>query len=154
MQTQTVASFYIIGIAVRTTNQNNQAAKDIPGLWDKFMAGQIQAKIPNAISTDIYCIYTEYEKDFMTPYTTILGCKVASLATIPEGMVAITINAGEYAKHTAKGNLMQGAVFNAWQKIWDSDLNRAYTADFEVYGEKAQQPQNAEVDIFIAIKTI
>jgi predicted transcriptional regulator YdeE len=32
------------------------------------------------------------------------------------------------------------------------DLDRSYTADFEIYGEKAQNPENAEVDIFIAVK--
>ncbi len=32
------------------------------------------------------------------------------------------------------------------------DMDRAFTADFEVYGEKAQNPSDAEVDIFIAVK--
>ena len=32
------------------------------------------------------------------------------------------------------------------------DLDRSYTADFEIYDEKAQNPENAEVDIFIAVK--
>ena len=31
-------------------------------------------------------------------------------------------------------------------------MKRDYTADFEVYGEKAQNPENAEVDIFVAVK--
>ena len=43
-------------------------------------------------------------------------------------------------------------VFGEWTKIWNSDLVRTFTADFEVYGEKAQNPENAEVDIFVAIK--
>ena len=29
-------SFKVIGISVRTTNENGQAAKDIPFLWNKF----------------------------------------------------------------------------------------------------------------------
>ena len=37
-------------------------------------------------------------------------------------------------------------------KIWNSDLDRSFTSDFEIYGEKAQNPETAEVDIFIAIK--
>ncbi|MFT4644864.1 MAG: putative transcriptional regulator YdeE [Planctomycetota bacterium] len=32
------------------------------------------------------------------------------------------------------------------------DLDRTYTADFEIYGEKVQNPQDAEVDIMIAVK--
>jgi predicted transcriptional regulator YdeE len=32
------------------------------------------------------------------------------------------------------------------------DLGRTFTADFEIYGEKAQDPSDAEVDILIAVK--
>lgn len=66
MKTQTIETFQVIGIAVRTTNENNQAAQDVPILWN-------------------------------------------------------------------------------------SDLPRKYTADFEIYGEKAQNPENAEVDILVAV---
>jgi predicted transcriptional regulator YdeE len=152
MDTQKIDGFSIIGIAVRTTNENNQSGKDIPALWDKFMAEGIIEKIPNKIDNTLYCIYTDYESDYTKPYTTILGCKVANADTIPDGMVAKTFAGGEYTRYTVKGNLMQGVVFNEWIKIWDSNIERAYTADFEVYGEKAQNTADAEVDIFIAIK--
>jgi predicted transcriptional regulator YdeE len=33
------------------------------------------------------------------------------------------------------------------------DLDREYSADFEVFGEKAQNPQHAEIDILIAVKS-
>ena len=116
------------------------------------MTNNILEKIPNKIDNSIYCIYTEYEKDHTKPYTTILGCKVSSLENIPNGMVGKTFEEAFYAKHTASGNILQGMVFNEWTKIWNSNLDRTYSADFEVYGEKAQNPENAEVDIFIAIK--
>ena len=32
------------------------------------------------------------------------------------------------------------------------ELDRTYTADFEIYGEKTQNLQDAEVDIMIAVK--
>ena len=47
---------------------------------------------------------------------------------------------------------MQGIVYNEWVKIWNSDLDRTFVADFEVYGEKAQDPTNAEVEIFVGVK--
>ena len=53
----------------------------------------------------------------------------------------------------SKGSLNEGVVYQTWDKIWKSDLNRSYTADFEVYGKKAQNPENAEVEIFVAIKS-
>ncbi|MFT6810883.1 MAG: putative transcriptional regulator YdeE [Saprospiraceae bacterium] len=40
---------------------------------------------------------------------------------------------------------------NSWLEIWQQDLNRVYSADFEIYGEKAQNPQDVEVEILVAI---
>jgi predicted transcriptional regulator YdeE len=144
--------FSIIGISVRTTNENGQSGKDIPALWNKFIAEEILQQIPNKTSNDIYCIYTDYEKDHTKPYTTILGCVVEHLDLIPDGMVAKIVEGENYERFTAKGNLAEGIVFNEWMKIWNSDLNRAFTADFEIYGEKAQNPENAEVNIYIALQ--
>lgn len=152
MNNQTIQKFYVIGISVRTTNENGQATQDIPALWNRFMTEEIIDQIPNKIDNSVYCIYTEYEKDHTKPYTTILGCKVENLDTIPNGMVGKTFEETTYAKHTAKGNILQGLVFNEWIKIWNSDLDRAYTADFEVYDERTKNPENAEVDIFVAIR--
>ncbi|MEO5592734.1 MAG: GyrI-like domain-containing protein [Chitinophagaceae bacterium] len=152
MSNQTIQKFNVIGISIRTTNENGQAGQDIPALWSKFMSEGILEKIPNKIDNSIYCIYTEYEKDHTKPYTTIVGCKVSSLDNIPNEMVGKTFEEANYTKHIAKGNILQGIVFNEWTKIWNSNLDRKFTADFEVYGEKAQNPENAEVDIFVAVK--
>ncbi|MGX5685386.1 GyrI-like domain-containing protein [Chryseobacterium cucumeris] len=147
-----IGPFKVIGIAVRTTNENGQAGKDIPVLWEKMISKNIVNSIPNKIDNTIYSIYTDYEKDHTKPYTTVLGCKVENLDNIPEGMVGYTFDGGEYLKFTTKGDLSKGLVINEWLKIWEMDLNRTFTADFEVYGEKAQNPSDAEVDIFIAVK--
>lgn len=152
MKTIQQEAFKIIGITVRTTNENGQAGTDIVALWNKFMTEGIVDKIPNKIDATVYSIYTEYESDHTKPYTTILGCKVTNTNKVPEGMVAMEFKGGNYTKFTAKGDLTQGVVFNEWTKIWEMDLDRRYTADFEVYGEKAQNPTDAEVAIFIAIK--
>lgn len=152
MSTQKISPFSVIGISVRTTNENNQSSQDIPALWNRFITEGIMEQIPNKTGSSIYCIYTDYEKDHTKPYTTILGCKVSGLDNVPEGMVGKTFDEGDYTKFVAAGNIHEGIVFNEWVKIWNSDLHRAFTADFEVYGEKAQNPENAEVDIFIAVK--
>ncbi len=68
--------FEIVGIAVRTTNQNGQAEKDIGTLWENFYKDESIAKIEGKISEDLYCIYTEYEKDHLGAYTTILGYQI------------------------------------------------------------------------------
>jgi predicted transcriptional regulator YdeE len=152
MENQTIAAFNIIGIAVRTTNENGRSGNDIPALWEQFMSNGLLEKIPNKVSNDIYCMYTDYEKDHTKPYTTLLGCQVDSLDILPEGMIGKHISGGQYSKQIAKGNILEGLVFNEWLKIWASDLPRIFTADFEVYGAKAVNPNDAEVDIFVAIR--
>jgi hypothetical protein len=151
MNTEKIESFSVIGISVRTTNENQQAMADIGALWQQFISENLLEKIPNKTDTTIYCIYTDYEKDHTQPYTTILGCRVSDTSLVPNGMVTKTFMSGTYEKIVAKGNIFQGALAEAWFDIWNSDRNRAYTADFEVYSEKASNPENAEVDIFIAI---
>lgn len=145
-------SFQIIGISIRTTNENGQAKKDIGGLWQKFMSENIMAKIPNVVDETIYAVYTDYEGDHTNPYTTILGCKVSSLSEVPKEMVSKEIEGSTYTKFTAKGDLTDNAVIDAWVKIWNMDLERTYTADFESYGTKAINPADGEADIYVAVK--
>ncbi len=152
MKKVNIKTFNVIGISVRTTNENGQSANDIGKLWNRFMTEGILDKIPNKVDNTIYSIYTDYEKDHTKPYTTILGCKVENLDIIPNGMIAKKIEGGNYTKFVTKGDLTKGAVYKEWENIWNSKLDRKYSADFEVYGEKAQNPQDAEVDIYVAIK--
>jgi len=144
-------SILIVGISVRTTNENAQAKQDIGGLWGRFMEEGIRSKIPNAIDESIYAVYTDYESDHSKPYTTILGYKVDSLKDIPVGMVGHEIEPSDFEKFTAKGNLKGDAVIAMWGQIWNSDIDRSYTSDFEVYDERASDPSNGEADIFIAL---
>ncbi len=152
MSYEIIESFYLIGITVRTTNENGQAAQDIGALWNRFMSEEVAGRIPGKTDDNIYCVYTAYEKDYTRPYTTLLGCSVKGLDNIPEGMTGLIIEKARYRKYTAQGNIHEDAVFNEWQKIWNSDIDRTYIADFEVYGEKAKNPEQAEVDIFIAVR--
>ena len=144
--------FKIIGISIRTTNEKNQAATDIGELWQRFIAGNVIDSIPNKVDDKIYSMYTDYEGDHTQPYTAILGCEVETLETIPEGMVGKAIQGGNYYKTSAKGDLTNGLIVNQWMKIWDMDIERVFTVDFEVFGEKAQNPLDAEVDFFVAIR--
>ena len=144
-----IQKFNVIGISVRTTNENGQSGKDIPALWSQFMSEEIQSKIPNKVSEDLFCIYTDYEKDHTKPYTTILGCKVENLDVVPENMIGKTIESANYEELIAKGNLAEGIVFNKWLEIWNSNLDRSFTADFEVYGEKTQNPEKQKL-LFIS----
>jgi len=151
MQKVNIEPFNLIGISIRTTNDNGQAEKDIAALWGKFMSDNMLEKIPNKIDPTVYSLYTNYEGDHTQPYTAILGCKVTSLDQIPKTMIGQSFKGGNYLKTSAKGDLMKGLIVNKWSEIWEMKLDRAYTADFEVFGEKAQNPNNAEIDFLIAI---
>ena len=146
-----IEPFTIVGISVRTTNQDGQAAQDIAALWNRFLEESLAAHIPNKVDKSIYSVYTDYAGDHTQPYTVVLGCRVSEGAIAPDGMVAKHVSGGTYQPFVAQESLSQGAVYQAWVSIWNADLNRAYTADFEVYGEKALNPEDAEVDIYVAV---
>tara|TARA_B100000497_G_C7689021_1_gene418354 strand:- start:1020 stop:1517 length:498 start_codon:yes stop_codon:yes gene_type:complete len=152
MQKVKIEKFKVIGISVRTYNINYQAQQDIGLLWQSLFSENIINKIPNKESTDIYCVYTNFEGDLTLPYDTILGCKVSSLEDIPDGMVGHQIEGSSYIQHLANGNVNEGVVARAWAEIWEKDFNRSYTSGFDVYGDKARNPEDAEVDIFVAVK--
>src|ERR1700733_15248974 len=101
----TLDAFYVIGISVRTTNMNNKALQDIGELFGNFVGQHIMEKIPNKISEDIYCVYTDYESDFNGPYTTIIGCKVGLLENIPKGLVGKSIPVSKYQVYKSTGKL-------------------------------------------------
>lgn len=153
MQNVNVSAFQVIGISIITSNENGQAAQDIGRLWQRFLSEGLMQQIPNKINTNIYSIYTDYTGDHLKPYRTILGCQVAHLDQIPDGMIGRSFTGGNYLQIPAKGNIEQGMVGNKWFEIWGMDLKRSYTADFEIYGEKARNPKDAEVDIFIGVNS-
>lgn len=142
----------IIGIAVQTSNENGVAIDDLGQLWGRFFSEQISSKIPNKISEDIYAVYTDYESNYLGKYSTIIGQEASSLDDIPAGMIGREFGAQKSVHYVAKGELHK-AVGETWDKIWkdDSKLNRTYLHDYEVYGAKAQDPNNAEIDIYIGV---
>ncbi len=151
MSNATINPFIVVGISVRTTNRDGQAARDIAALWNTFLTENLAAQIPNKTDEAIYSVYTDYEGDHTQPYTVLLGCRVLHAEAVPDGMTTKHFSGGTYQPFVAQGSLAQGAVYQAWTNIWNADLDRAYTADFEVYGEKARNPEDAEVDIFVAV---
>ncbi len=142
---------FVIGISVRTSNAAGESGTAIPGLWNRFISEGVISRIPNRLNDSVYCVYTAYESDYTAPYTTVIGCRVSSPDTIPEGMELVHLPEGTYEQVTVKGNLQEGIIFNAWTDIWSRPLKRSYQADFEIYDEKAADFNNAEVNIYVGI---
>ncbi len=148
-----IENLKVVGIAVETTNENGKSQEDLGNLWKHFYTENISSQILNKESDDIYSIYTDYETDFTGKYTAIIGLRVKSLDQIPNGLIGREFEGGKSQKFVAKGE-MPNAVISKWQEIWKSEsvLDRKYSVDFEVYGEKSQKGENSEVDIYISIK--
>ncbi len=153
MHTSSVNPFTIVGITIRASNTDPvKLVQDMTGLWGRFMSENIMQVIPNKLSHDIFCVYTDYEGDHTKPYSVVLGCQVGDVEAVPAGLVARQFKGGKYTKRIAHGNLHAGVVHEAWKNIWaDSSLPRAYEADWEVYGADAQNPEHASVDIYVGV---
>ena len=142
--------FFVIGISVRTTNANGKSLKDISELFGRFMSQNLIQRIPNKISNDIYCVYTEYESDFNAPYTTLIGCKVSSTEDIPEGFIGKIIPASKYEVYKSTGNLSE-SLGKTWESIWSSEIDRRYSADFDIYGERSMDFSNGELESYVSV---
>lgn len=144
--------FKLVGIKLtnKTTNENNQSSVDCGNLWQKFENDKIFDLIPNKISDEIYAVYYEYEKDETKPFSYFIGCKVEEKTNTPKGLDELLVPAQNYVKVVAKG-VMTGCISEAWKKIWTSKINRKYGVDFEVYDERSQDWNAAELDIFVSI---
>jgi predicted transcriptional regulator YdeE len=145
------SQFYLTGISVRTTNANGQSQIDIGSLWTRFTTGNLIEQITNKLSADIYCVYTDYETDHTGPYTAVLGCKVSSLAGVPNGFTGITIPTEKYQVYYLEGQFPAN-IGAAWQQIWASDINRKYTADYDLYKADPKSFEETEARIYLAIK--
>jgi predicted transcriptional regulator YdeE len=150
--------FAVVGIATRTTNAREMSAKGVIGQqWDRFMKEGLLSKIPNKVDSNILAVYSNYESDANGAYTFLIGAKVSSADGVPAGMVMKKVPAGRYAVFTSEKGFVGKVVPETWSRIWAIPKsapggNRVYKADFEVYDERAGDPQNAQVDIYIGIR--
>lgn len=145
-----LTGFHIVGISVRTTNQNGQAEGDIAALWTKFMDDDVMSQIPSRLSDDIYSVYTDYETDHTGFYTAILGCKVVALDHIPEGLTSVSIPADTYQAHHLGGTFPNN-IGEAWQHIWENASDRKYTTDFDLYTFSSESFAETDVKIYVAV---
>lgn len=135
-------------MAARTSNAIEMTGEGaIPQLW-----GQVTPPVDGPIGP-IIALYTEYESDEHGEYTFVLGGKSSSAR---EGVTVKTVPAGRYAVFTSERGPVQKVVVETWQRIW-SELPsakklRTYVADFEVYDQRAADPANAVVDIYVGVK--
>lgn len=140
--------FAVMGISIKTTNQNGQSGKDIGQLFGEFWEKGIIDKIPNKLSKDIYCVYYEYEGDFNAPYSVMLGCRVENLMNIQSGLVGLNIPRNSYLRFDSYGKLPDSLI-KTWSEIWNSEIDRRYSFDFDVYPENSTD--SGQVQTFVSV---
>lgn len=141
----------VVGVKIKTTNQNGKSIEDIGMTWQKLFADGIYEKIQNKVNNKTIGLYTEYEGDYTKPYTFVAGVEVSEELENNKEIVTKIIPKGKYAKFIITGDV-QNSVGQAWQEIWSMDLKRKYNCDFEEYQNNSQDMQNQEIHIYIAIK--
>lgn len=104
------------------TNQDGKAIEDIAEMWQKFFAEGIYNK-------------SEVNKESKNSENRVIKI-------IPEGKYASFIITGD----------VQKSFGEAWSKIWNMDLKRKYTCDFEEYQNSTEDMNNQEIHIYIAIE--
>lgn len=141
----------VMGIELRTTNENWKSAADIPPFWGRFYREGIQGMIPNQKTGEVLGLYCDYEKDHTMPYTIVAGCEVTVVGGIPHGLVVKQIPAAKYAVFEISGKFPD-KLMEVWQWIWQGNLNRTYTGDFELYPLGFNPESNPDLLLYIAIK--
>jgi predicted transcriptional regulator YdeE len=151
----------LVGLTARTNNkaEMNPKTSKIGALAASYWHNQIANGIKNRTNPGVtYAVYTEYESDEHGDYTYFIGEIVDSTENQDLSHFKIlTIPQSHYQKFTTAPGKMPDIVISAWQKIWTMNKNdfsgkRKYIADFEIYDQRASNPSNSIVDIYIGIE--
>jgi predicted transcriptional regulator YdeE len=150
--------FFVVGIEARTTNAKETTGNGvIPKQWQKFFQDRVAERIPNRADENFYAVYTDYASDRNGEYSFVIGVKVRDQSSVPAGMVLKTIPGGDYAVITSDKGPVAKVVPAAWQEIYRLEDNgglggkRAYKADYELYDQRATNPQASQVDIHVGL---
>lgn len=134
----------VIGVSVETSNEDPKMGEKIGKLWVDLYQGGVSEKIRNKINEYAIGLYSDYTKD---GYIVTAGNEVSKSEN--SEFVTKIIPAGKYAKFSIHGH-MEKAVAEAWGKIWEMDLDRSFTGDFEEYLNS--DFDQSDIDIYIALK--
>jgi len=154
----------LAGLSARTTNRR-EASPDgaIPQLWSRFWSGPGgQLAAASAEPGVVYGLYYDYEDGADGEYSVLAGvsadaggggeCPLSS-----KELDNVVVPTGKYAVFVTRRGPSVQVVVEAWQRIWrwaasPTGYERTFTGDFERYDERCHNPDDAVVEIFIAIK--
>lgn len=141
-------AFTVVGMA-----WNSQCSEgDVPSMWQRFIPREheIEGKRQPAVSYGI-CIPSDSEQ-----YTYVAGFE-AEGASVPDGMIKVSVPAQRYAVFTHKGKTAgmgetYELIYSKWLPL--QGLKVVKGIDYERYDERFHGPEveSSEVDIYIPIE--
>ncbi|MES1262661.1 MAG: GyrI-like domain-containing protein [Acidobacteriota bacterium] len=159
MNLRELDAFVVVGIEIRTTNAAERTGDGrIPRQWERFVKENLALAIPHRVDDKILAVYTDYEGGEHGEYSFVLGARVSFEAAfpdgpeIPAGMTLRRIPAAKYGVITSRRGPVRQVVPEAWQQVWNSpEIHRGFQADFEIYDERAANPEDAVVELWVGI---
>jgi predicted transcriptional regulator YdeE len=163
-QTKTkLGEIKLIGICVRTSylQEVEEEEQLILNCTRRYFFEGLQNLIPNRKKPGVtICAYTAYEPDHTGAYNFFIGEEVTELPTtsLPNRMIPLVIPPQDYVKFTTLPGPIQTAAEKARQRIQEMTPvqlggNRQYLVDFEVFDERANNPDRAVMDLYVGIQT-
>jgi predicted transcriptional regulator YdeE len=128
----------------------------MPMLWQRFYDQAMPARLSaNHVNGRVVGVYSGYESGAKGQYTVTAGVQMRSHLAKTNGLDVVSVSPGEYLRFSCYGQGPQ-AVAGLWADINEffvrvehplaGAFDRAYTADFERYGDPDC------VSIFVAVK--
>ena len=148
-QTIVLPGFVLQGLSAEIL-PTSDPSEVIGKLWQEFAKGDFSNKIPEMTRGIILSVYTNYLHKDHSAYTIYVGCKVSEELAVVPGLGRVEVPGSTFAMFLARGPMPQ-SVSDAWQQINAKNLDRAYRADYDIYGPKSQNHSNSEVEIFVSV---
>lgn len=129
-----LSAFSVVGISAMISG-NETASEEINTLWETFFSQSIGQDIENRLDDVIYAVYSDYQGDHTQPYRLTIGYRIQGDPKTKDYLHHIEVKDADYAMMSASGEQPK-ALMETWTAIWQSDLDRRYETDFEVYGQR------------------
>lgn len=139
--------FSVVGLSIVTDNE--KASEEINALWEEFFKQNIGQAVENRADDVIYAVYSDYEGDHTKPYRLTIGYKIEGEPTVGH-LHHARVQSADYAMMSAAGEQPK-ALVETWQAVWQSDLDRKFETDFEVYGKRFFEEGVHEILVCIGV---
>lgn len=150
-------AFPVIGIELKTTTREGKNFIEIPQFWQQVIQNEQIKNIPNKKKPDtVLGICMDFSADGSFSY--VIGSEVTDTDHVPDDMVCKKIPEAEYAVFTTRGK-MPDSIQNTTRYIYkewlpNSKYQHAHSPEFELYDERSDNSENAEVDVYIPVASV